>query len=62
MRTRIITLISITLLIGCKPSTPQLEDNYSVHIKAEGVYVRTGDFAKVHITSADHYDLYGVVV
>jgi len=38
MRTRIITLISITLLIGCKPSTPQLEDNYSVHIKAEGVY------------------------
>ena len=33
-----------------------------VLIKAEGVYVRTGDFAKVHITSADHYDLYGELV
>ncbi len=33
-----------------------------VLIKAEGVYVRTGDFANVKITSADHYDLYGELV
>ena len=36
-------------------------DNEVLVKKAEG-YVRIGDFAKVQITSADHYDLYGKLV
>ena len=32
-----------------------------VLVKASDVYVRMGDFAKVKITHADHYDLYGVI-
>ena len=33
-----------------------------VLVKASDIYVRMGDFAKVKITHADHYDLYGVIV
>jgi len=36
-------------------------DNEVLVKKSEG-YVRIGDFANVKITSADHYDLYGVLV
>ncbi len=36
-------------------------DNEVLVKKSEG-YVRIGDFAKVEITSADHYDLYGKLV
>jgi ribosomal protein S12 methylthiotransferase len=36
-------------------------DNEVLVKKSEG-YVRIGDFADVHITSADHYDLYGKVI
>ena len=32
-----------------------------VLVKASDIYVRMGDFAKVKITHADHYDLYGVI-
>ena len=32
-----------------------------VLVKASDVYIRMGDFAKVKITHADHYDLYGVI-
>ncbi len=37
-------------------------DNEVLVKKDENTYVRIGDFAKVEITSADHYDLYGVLV
>ena len=33
-----------------------------VLIKKENAYVRIGDFAKVKISKADHYDLYGELV
>ena len=36
-------------------------DNEVLVKKSEG-YVRIGDFSKVEITSADHYDLYGKLV
>ena len=36
-------------------------DNEILVKKAEG-YVRIGDFSKVKVTSADHYDLYGSLV
>lgn len=36
-------------------------DNEVLVKKSEG-YVRIGDFADVHITNADHYDLYGKVI
>ena len=35
-------------------------DNEVLVKKADG-FVRLGDFAQVTITSADHYDLYGVL-
>jgi ribosomal protein S12 methylthiotransferase len=37
-------------------------DNEVLVKKDENTYVRIGDFANVEITSADHYDLYGVLV
>jgi len=41
--------------------SPEVDNE--VLIKKEGdVFVRIGDFANVEITSADHYDLYGVLV
>ena len=36
-------------------------DNEVLVKKAEG-YVRLGDFSRVLITSADHYDLYGKLI
>lgn len=33
-----------------------------VLVKAKDVYVRIGDFSKVRVTHADHYDLYGELV
>lgn len=36
-------------------------DNEVLVKKSEG-YIRIGDFANIKITSADHYDLYGVIV
>lgn len=33
-----------------------------VLVKAKDTYIRTGDFANVKITHADHYDLYGELV
>jgi len=36
-------------------------DNEVLVKKDENTYVRLGDYADVEITSADHYDLYGVV-
>lgn len=41
--------------------SPEVDNE--VLVKKEGdVFVRIGDFANVEITSADHYDLYGVLV
>jgi len=41
--------------------SPEVDNE--VLVKKEGdVFVRIGDFADVEITSADHYDLYGVLV
>jgi len=41
--------------------SPEVDNE--VLVKKEGdTYVRIGDFAEVEITSADHYDLYGVLV
>jgi ribosomal protein S12 methylthiotransferase len=37
------------------------EVDKEVLVKKENTYVRLGDYADVEITSADHYDLYGVV-
>ena len=37
-------------------------DNEVLVKKDENTYVRLGDFAKVRITSADHFDLYGELV
>lgn len=37
-------------------------DNEVLVKKEDDVFVRIGDFAHVEITSADHYDLYGVLV
>ena len=36
-------------------------DNEVLVLKSEG-YLRIGDFATIEITSADHYDLYGIIV
>ena len=33
-----------------------------VLVKAKDVYVRIGDFSKIRVTHADHYDLYGELV
>jgi len=40
--------------------SPEVDNE--VLVKKSEAYVRIGDFAKVEITSADHYDLYGKVV
>lgn len=40
--------------------SPEVDNE--VLVKKSEDYVRIGDFAKVQITSADHYDLYGKVV
>ncbi len=40
--------------------SPEVDNE--VLVKKSEAYVRIGDFAKVEITSADHYDLYGTVV
>jgi len=37
-------------------------DNEVLVKKSVDTYLRIGDFAKIQITSADHYDLFGVVV
>jgi ribosomal protein S12 methylthiotransferase len=39
--------------------SPEVDNE--VLVKKENTYVRLGDYADVEITSADHYDLYGVV-
>jgi ribosomal protein S12 methylthiotransferase len=40
--------------------SPEVDNE--VLVKKEGdVFVRIGDFANVEITSADHYDLYGIL-
>ncbi|MFK8038114.1 MAG: 30S ribosomal protein S12 methylthiotransferase RimO [Crocinitomicaceae bacterium] len=36
-------------------------DNEVLVLKDEDTYLSIGDFANIHITSADHYDLYGAV-
>jgi peroxiredoxin len=38
MKIQIISIISIVLFFSCKPSTPLQESNYTVNVKAEGVY------------------------
>ena len=38
MKTQIISILVITLLFSCKPSTSKSEDKYEVNVKAEGVY------------------------
>ena len=41
--------------------SPEVDNE--VLVKKEGeIFVRLGDFANVQITSADHYDLYGVLI
>jgi ribosomal protein S12 methylthiotransferase len=40
--------------------SPEVDNE--VLVKKDSEYVRIGDFARVKITSADHYDLYGEVV
>lgn len=40
--------------------SPEVDNE--VLVKKADAYVRIGDFAKVKINSADHYDLYGTVV
>ena len=40
--------------------SPEVDNE--VLIKKENAYVRIGDFAKVKISKADHYDLYGELV
>ena len=40
--------------------SPEVDNE--VLVKKSEAYLRIGDFAKVEITSADHYDLYGKVV
>ncbi len=40
--------------------SPEVDNE--VLVKKENTYVRIGDYADIEITSADHYDLYGVVV
>ena len=40
--------------------SPEVDNE--VLVKKENNYIRIGDFAKVKITSADHYDLYGEIV
>lgn len=39
--------------------SPEVDNE--VLVKKENTYVRIGDYAEVEITSADHYDLYGIV-
>lgn len=39
--------------------SPEVDNE--VLVKKEDTYVRIGDYAEIEITSADHYDLYGVV-
>jgi ribosomal protein S12 methylthiotransferase len=41
--------------------SPEVDNEVLVR-KNEQIYLRIGDFAKVQITHADHYDLYGVVL
>lgn len=40
--------------------SPEVDNE--VLVRKDSAYVRIGDFAKVQITKADHYDLYGSVV
>lgn len=39
--------------------SPEVDNE--VLVKKEDTYVRIGDYAEIEITSADHYDLYGIV-
>jgi ribosomal protein S12 methylthiotransferase len=39
--------------------SPEVDNE--VLVKKENTYVRIGDYADIEITSADHYDLYGIV-
>jgi len=40
--------------------SPEVDNE--VLVKANGSYVRVGDFANVKVTSAEDYDLYGEVI
>ncbi|MEN9700455.1 MAG: ribosomal protein methylthiotransferase RimO [Bacteroidota bacterium] len=40
--------------------SPEVDNE--VLVKKEGAYVRIGDFSRVHIHEADHYDLYGTLL